>query len=44
MDQRYNTDDDASVELKKALQHSKPRSNILMSEAEIRMKNQGKKK
>lgn len=43
MDQRYSTDDDATVELKKALQKSKPRSNIKMSEAEVRMKKQAKK-
>ncbi|MFZ7946833.1 MULTISPECIES: hypothetical protein [Bacillaceae] len=44
MDQRYNTDNDASVELIKALKKSKPRSNIKMSEAERRMKNQGEGK
>ncbi|MEH7074429.1 hypothetical protein [Neobacillus drentensis] len=42
MDQKYNTDDDANVELKKALSKSKPRSNPNMSEAEQKMKYQNK--
>jgi hypothetical protein len=43
MDQRYNTDDDANVELKKALRKSPPRSNPNMSEAEQKLKFQNKK-
>ena len=43
MDQRDKTNDHATVELNKALSKSKPRNNIKMSEAELRMKNQGKK-
>ncbi|MFJ5717014.1 hypothetical protein [Neobacillus sp. NPDC093127] len=43
MDQKYNTGDDATVELKKELRKSHPRSNPNMSEAEMKMKYQGKK-
>ncbi|WP_268875994.1 hypothetical protein [Neobacillus soli] len=43
MDQKYNTGDDATVELKKALRKSPPKSNPNMSEAELKMKFQGKK-
>lgn len=43
MDQRGKTNDPATAELNKALRKSKPRNNIKMSEAELRMKNQGKK-
>jgi hypothetical protein len=43
MDGRYNTNDDASVELKKALSKTTPRKNPNMSEAENKMKFQGKK-
>lgn len=43
MDGKYNTNDDASVELKKALSKSTPRKNPNMSEAEYKMKYQGKK-
>jgi hypothetical protein len=38
MDQKYNTGVDASIELKKALNKSKPRSNPNMSEAEQKLK------
>ncbi|WP_462413349.1 hypothetical protein [Neobacillus sp. Marseille-QA0830] len=44
MDKRYNTGDDASVELKKALNKSQPRSNPIMSDAEYKLKYQGKKR
>lgn len=37
MDKKYNTNDDATVELKKALNKTKPPQNR-MSEAERRMK------
>jgi hypothetical protein len=43
MDGKYNTGDDASVELKKALNKTTPRKNPNMSEAEFKMKYQGKK-
>jgi len=43
MDQRDNTNDYPTLELNKALRKSKPRKNLKMSEAELRMKNQGKK-
>ncbi|WP_285290518.1 MULTISPECIES: hypothetical protein [unclassified Bacillus (in: firmicutes)] len=43
MDQKYNTDDDANIELKKALSKSQPRSNPNMSEAEQKLKTQNKK-
>ena len=43
MDGKYNTNDDATVELKKALNKSTPRKNPNMSEAEMKMKFQGKK-
>jgi hypothetical protein len=43
MDQKYNTGDDANVELKKALSKSTPRHNPNMSEAEQKMKYPGKK-
>jgi hypothetical protein len=43
MDQKYNTNDDATVELKKALNKSTPRNKSNMSEAEWRLKYQGKK-
>jgi len=43
MDGKYNTSDDATVELKKALHKSKPRQNPNMSEAEYKLKYQGKK-
>ncbi|WP_268926637.1 hypothetical protein [Neobacillus vireti] len=42
MDQKYNTNDDATVELKKALRKSQPKNNPIMSEAERRLKNQGR--
>lgn len=43
MDNRYNTNDDASVELKKALSKSTPRKNPNMSDAEMQLKRQEKK-
>ena len=43
MDGKYNTNDDASVELKKSLNKTTPRKNPNMSEAEYKMKFQGKK-
>ncbi|SMQ81737.1 hypothetical protein SAMN05444673_4474 [Bacillus sp. OV166] len=43
MDQKYNTDDDANIELKKTLSKSLPRSNPNMSEAEQKLKFQNKK-
>lgn len=43
MDHKYNTGDEASVELMKALNKSEPRKNPNMSDAEYKMKNQGKK-
>ncbi|WP_277613954.1 hypothetical protein [Neobacillus muris] len=43
MDKRYNTGDDASVELKKALTKSVPRNNPVMSDAEYKLKQKGKK-
>jgi hypothetical protein len=43
MDQKYNTDEDATVELKKALIKSTPGNNPNMSEAEMKLKFQGKK-
>ncbi|MDR7237977.1 hypothetical protein [Neobacillus drentensis] len=43
MDQRYNTGDEANVELKKALNKSQPRSNPNMSEAEQKLKFPNKK-
>ncbi|MGG3563329.1 hypothetical protein ABES03_17190 [Neobacillus rhizosphaerae] len=43
MDGKYNTNDDATVELKKALNKSTPRRNPNMSEAEMKMKFQGRK-
>jgi hypothetical protein len=43
MDQKYNTNDDATFELKKALNKSTPRNNPNMSEAESKLKFQGKK-
>lgn len=38
MDQRYNTGDEASVELKKALKKSPPRKHPSMSDAEMKLK------
>lgn len=43
MDKLYNTNDDAGVELKKALSKSTPRKNPNMSDAEYKLKIQGKK-
>ncbi|MEH7011661.1 hypothetical protein V7087_12770 [Neobacillus niacini] len=43
MDGKYNTNDDANAEMKKALSKSTPRKNPNMSEAESKMKYQGKK-
>jgi hypothetical protein len=43
MDQKYNTNDEATVELKKALSNSTPRNNPNMSEAERRLKYPEKK-
>jgi hypothetical protein len=43
MDKRYNTPGETSQELKKALGKSKPNQNPNMSEAEAKMKFQGKK-
>jgi hypothetical protein len=42
MDKKYNTGDDANIEMKKALESSKPRQTN-MSEAEMRLKYKGKK-
>ncbi|MDF2858440.1 MAG: hypothetical protein K0Q87_4291 [Neobacillus sp.] len=42
MDKKYNTGDDANVEMKKALANSKPKQTN-MSEAEMRLKYNGKK-
>ncbi|MED4205827.1 hypothetical protein [Neobacillus mesonae] len=42
MDKRYNTGDDAAVELKKALNKTKPRKNPNMSDAELKLKYKGK--
>jgi hypothetical protein len=43
MDDRYNTGDDATVEMKKALQKTTPQTEYpTMSEAERRLKYQGK--
>ncbi|MEH7098010.1 hypothetical protein [Neobacillus vireti] len=38
MDGKYNTNDDANVELKNALQNSPPKKNPNMSEAEYKLK------
>jgi hypothetical protein len=38
MDEKYNTNDDANVELKKSLQNSPPKKNPFMSEAEYKLK------
>lgn len=43
MDQKYNTGDDAAVELKKALNKSQPSQNPNMSEAERKLKYPNKK-
>jgi hypothetical protein len=43
LDGRYNTGDDATMELKKALRKSKPSQKPNMSEAEAKMKFGGKK-
>jgi hypothetical protein len=43
MDGKYNTGDDATVELKKALSRNPPRKNPKMSDAEMKLKLQGKK-
>jgi hypothetical protein len=43
MDQRYNTGDGATSELKKTLRKSPPSSNPNMSEAEQKLKLQNKK-
>jgi hypothetical protein len=43
MDQKYNTGDEANIELKKALRKSPPRDNPNMSEAERKLKFQNKK-
>ena len=43
MDQKYNTGDDATVELKKALRKSPARNNPNMSDAEMKMRFQAKK-
>nr|WP_263326789.1 hypothetical protein [Neobacillus sp. Marseille-Q6967] len=43
MDQKYNTGDDANIEMKKALNKTTPKHNPNMSEAEYKMKYQGKK-
>ncbi|MEH6904794.1 hypothetical protein [Neobacillus drentensis] len=43
MDQKYNTGDDATIELKKALNKSQPRCNPNMSEAEQKLKFPNKK-
>jgi hypothetical protein len=38
MDGKYNTGDDATVELKKALRKNPPRKNPNMSDAEMKLK------
>jgi hypothetical protein len=38
MDGKYNTNDDANVELNKALRKSPPKKNPNMSEAEYKLK------
>ncbi|MDP4087527.1 MAG: hypothetical protein Q8934_23470 [Bacillota bacterium] len=43
MDGKYNTGDDASEELKKALSKNPPRKNPNMSDAEMKLKLQEKK-
>lgn len=43
MDKRYNTGDDATKEMKKALSKSQPRSYPRMSDAEKQLKFNGKK-
>jgi hypothetical protein len=43
MDGKINTGDDGAVELKKALRKSPPRQNPNMSDAEYKLKFQGKK-
>lgn len=43
MDQRYNTPGETSAELKKALGKSKGRQNPNMSDAEAKLKFNGKK-
>ncbi|WP_263297647.1 hypothetical protein [Neobacillus bataviensis] len=43
MDGKYNTNDDATVELKKVMSKSQPRKNPNMSDAEYKMKFEGKK-
>ncbi|WP_187373181.1 hypothetical protein [Bacillus rubiinfantis] len=43
MDGRYNTGDEGSLELKKALSKSKPRQFPNMSDAEMKLKYQKKK-
>lgn len=43
LDTRYNTSGETSQELKKSLGKSKPSKNPNMSEAEAKMKFQGKK-
>ncbi len=42
LEQKYNSDKDTSVELKKALRKSPPRKNPNMSEAEYKLKFNGK--
>jgi hypothetical protein len=42
MDGKYNTGDDATVELKQALRKSPPRKNPNQSDAEVKLKFQGK--
>lgn len=43
MDGKYNTGDDATVELKKAMKKSQPRKNPNMSDAEKKMKLEGQR-
>lgn len=43
LDKIYNTGDDANVELKRPLLKSPPRQNPVMSDAEKKLKFQGKK-
>ncbi|MED3562159.1 hypothetical protein [Bacillus xiapuensis] len=43
MDKKYNTGDDATVELKRALSKSTPRKNPNMSDAEYKLKLKGMK-
>ncbi|WP_318502404.1 hypothetical protein [Bacillus sp. T3] len=43
MDKRYNTSDDATKELKKALRKSPPRKYPNMSDAELKLKFNGNK-